>query len=223
MLRRRDKMADDRRRKQEQDERKRAAIAQRVPVLGRWIWILFWLVIPSEIAGLMTNETVVSWFPGLEIPGGILKIAVSIAYALILLYLGHIHDRYRTAGICTLIGEAFSLLILLIPTNTGTAALILLATIPAVGVSVFGEYNEYMAHSDVLADVDRELSEKWSVLWKWYVGTSLALLCSLLLVFISPVLGGLAMIASGIGVIVVGIMKLVYLYRTAKVFREYKV
>ena len=39
--------------------------------------------------------------------------------------------------------------------------------------------------------------------------------------WILPLLGALGIIAAAIGLVVVSIMKLVYLYRTAKIFREY--
>ena len=42
------------------------------------------------------------------------------------------------------------------------------------------------------------------------------------LALISAILGLLAMLADAIGLLVVGIVKLVYLYRTAKRFREYQ-
>ena len=42
------------------------------------------------------------------------------------------------------------------------------------------------------------------------------------LALISAILGLLAILADAIGLLVVGIVKLVYLYRTAKRFREYQ-
>ena len=46
--------------------------------------------------------------------------------------------------------------------------------------------------------------------------------CCIFLALISAILGLLAMLADAIGLLVVGIVKLVYLYRTAKRFREYQ-
>ena len=60
-------------------------------------------------------------------------------------------------------------------------------------------------------------------LWKWYIGMTLGLLGSILLMLIIPILGLLVALVTAIGTIVVSILKLVYLYRTAKVFREYRV
>ena len=44
---------------------------------------------------------------------------------------------------------------------------------------------------------------------------------SILLALFSPILGTVLLIGAGIGIVIVNITKLVYLYRTAKVFREF--
>ena len=82
-----------------------------------------------------------------------------------------------------------------------------------------GEYQEYMGHSELLWDVDVELSDKWHKLWKWYIGCFLALLASIVVILLSPILGLLVTLAAAIGILVVLIVKLVYLYRTAMLFR----
>ena len=102
-----------------------------------------------------------------------------------------------------------------------TPAWTLLLTIPAGIIGFVGEFNEYMGHSEVLAGVDDGLAVKWGTLWKWYIGLFLGLLGCIVVLLIFPVLGALAMLGAVIGLVVVGILKLVYLYRTAKFFREY--
>lgn len=78
-----------------------------------------------------------------------------------------------------------------------------------------------MAHSIVLTGVDNELSKKWEVLWKWYIGLFLGMFGCIIVMLIAPVLGAIAILGCAIGTIVVSILKLVYLYHTAKIFREY--
>ena len=80
-----------------------------------------------------------------------------------------------------------------------------------------------MEHSKVLSGVYNELSEKWEVLWKWYIGLFLGMFGCIIVMLIIPVLGAIAILGYAIGTIVVSILKLVYLYRTAKIFREYPV
>lgn len=222
-LRSRDRMPDYRRKKAEAEAARIAAISKRVPVLGKWLWILFWLIIPSTIASILSNDNIAEWIPSFYIPGQILSAICSLAYGLILVKLASEEDRYRTAGICCLVGGAVSLLIVMIAGGAEIPTWTLLLSIPVAIVGLVGEYYEYMAHSTVLGGVDDELSEKWCVLWKWYIGLFCVMIGSLLVMLMIPILGALAILAAAIGTIVVGILKLVYLYRTAKLFREYPV
>ena len=222
-LRSRESMPDYRIRKIEAEAMRKAAIAKRAPVLGKWLWVIFWLIIPSTIGSIMAHETTAKILPGLFMPGQIINAICSLTYGAILLKLGSEEDRYRTAGICALIAGASSALAAMINGGSDGATWILIFTIPAAIVAIVGEYNEYMAHSAVLSGVDNELSEKWEVLWKWYIGLFVGIFGSILLMLIIPVLGAIAVIGTTIGTVVVSILKLVYLYRTAKIFREYPV
>ena len=222
-LRSRESMPDYRIRKIESEKMRKAAIAKRAPVLGKWLWVIFWLIIPSTFGSIMAHETTAKILPGLFMPGQIINAICSLIYGAILLKLGSEEDRYRTAGICALIAGASSALAAMINGGSDGATWILIFTIPAAIVAIVGEYNEYMAHSAVLSGVDNELSEKWEVLWKWYIGLFAGIFGSILLMLIIPVLGAIAVIGTTIGTVVVSILKLVYLYRTAKIFREYPV
>ena len=222
-LRSRESMPDYRIRKIESEKMRKAAIAKRAPVLGKWLWIIFWLVIPSSIGSIMSHETTAKILPGLVMPGQIINAICSLTYGAILLKLGSEEDRYRTAGICALIAGGVSAVVAIITGTAEEATWTLLFTLSAAVVAMVGEYNEYMAHSAVLSGVDNELSEKWEVLWKWYIGLFLGMIGCILLMLIAPVLGAIVILGCAIGTVVVGILKLVYLYRTAKIFREYPV
>ncbi len=215
----RERMPEYRRKKAEAEAQQRAEIAQKAPVLGKWLWILFWLIIPGTLASLMTNNTVVEIAPGLRLPGQILDMVVSVAYGLILLRLSDQEARYKTAGICALILGGDNLISMLIPPAEMGITLLL-----ALGVLIIGlvsEYQECMGHAAVLSGVDNEQSEKWELLWKWYIGMTCTVFGSIFLMIIGPVLGLIAFVLSAIGMLVVSIAKLVCLYRTAKIFREY--
>lgn len=207
--------------KVEAEAQEKAAIAQRTPILGKWLWVIFWLIIPSTIASLMTNDTIASYFPALYLPGQILNAAISIAYGVILIKLADLEERYRTAGRYGLIAGLVSAVLAIITGAGDPPAWTLLITLPAAIIAIIGEYNECLAHSAVLTGVNNNLSEEWLNLWKWYIGSYAAMLVSLLLVLIIPILGLLVILAASIVMIIIGILKLVYLYRTAKAFREY--
>ena len=213
-------MPESRMRKQKLERERMERTAQKADLLGKWLWILFWIMVPSSVSGLMTNDNVIGWFPGLYLPGTILNALCLAAYCYVLWKISPESDRYRTASICCAISAGVGLLIALafgkeVPDWT------LVITIPASVVALVGEYNEYMGHAEVLYDVEPELSERWEKLWKWFIGMFLGMFVSVFLILIIPVLGLLAFIVAGIGTVIVSVLKLVYLYQSARLFRAY--
>ena len=97
-----------------------------------------------------------------------------------------------------------------------------LLSLPVMVLELCAAYQEFYAHAEVLEELDPELAGKWRLLWKWWIGLLLGLFGCIFLALISAILGLLAILADAIGLLVVGIVKLVYLYWTAKRFREYQ-
>lgn len=211
----------------EEEKIRMKAIAKRAPVLGKWLWVLFWLIIPSAIASVMTTETVVKAFPSLLLPGQILNAACNLAYGLILIRLASEENRYRTAGVCGLINTAISLVLIWIASgvsgitvNANAAGSVLLLSLPAAVLGFIGKYNEFTANSVVLTGLNNTLADKWSTLWKWYIVTFVVMIGGVLFILIIPFLGLLAVLAGAIALVVVSILQLIYLYKTAKIFRD---
>ena len=223
----RDQQAEMPQRRQDRREAEQARkqwFETQAPHLGKWLWLLFWLVIPNVIANIMTNENVVALAPGLRVPGEILSFLCGLAYALILWQLREQGSRYRTAAVCDLIAagaNGLAALLTGVGSSQGLAVLALVILLPAMVVSLYGTYQEYNAHAEVLDGLDDGLAENWRRLWKWEIGFLLGLFGCMLLVMLSAVLGLLALLAVLIGMIVVAVLKLVYLYRMAKLFRNY--
>lgn len=220
-LRGRNSEPEQRLRKREDEIEKKKMIEGKAVFLGKWLWILFWLIIPSTVAGIMTNENLVAVLPGLNLPGQILQVAALLLYGGVLIKIACEDERYKTAGVCCLISAGVSVLVTILSYGKETPGWTLLFTIPAMIVSLVGEYNEYSAHAEVAGDVSPELFDKWTNLWKWFIGMTLGLLGSIVLMLIIPILGLIVALVTAIGTVVVSILKLVYLYRTAKTFREY--
>lgn len=218
---RREGMPKERRRKAAEEEARRAEIARKAPFLGRWLWVLFWLIIPSSLAALLINNTMVTLIPALKVPGRLLSVLVSLAYGLILLRLSSEEKCYRTAGGCTLVVAAIDLLGIFIPDRK--VGLVLLLALVTILVGLAGEYHEYIGHSEVLLEMDSNFAQQWKDLWKWYIIAVLSTAGGFILIFIFRLLGLLVVLAAAIALVVVSIKKLVYLYRMAKLFREYPV
>lgn len=220
VLRGRDRAPEDRIKRLEKERKWQETLEMRAPILGKWLWILFWLVIPTNIASLMTSDVICDMLPGLYMPGTILQALAQLAAGVILLRLSKMDRAYGTAGKCFLIGSGVVAILNLI-LGGQREKWTLLITVPAAILVVVGKYYEFHAHSNILQGVDSVLAQKWHVLWKWYIGLYAALFGSLLLTVISPLLVLLVMLAVLVGMTVVWVVEMVYLYRTAKEFREY--
>ena len=200
------------------DREDAAALAGRLKVL-------FWLVVPGTIAGFLSDEALSTHWPDLALLGEILGILCSVVYGLLLLSLARVNGGYRAAGVCTLFVAVAGIIIQSLgggdPRNVERGIALILTLLAGVAALV-GEYTECTSHAEALEPVDLELSEKWRRLWKWYIGTYLGSVGSIVVVMIFGPLGLLVMLASIIGMMVVAILKLVYLWRTARTFREYE-
>lgn len=216
-----DRVPERRQRRMEADAARRRELDRRAPVLGKWLWLLFWLFIPSELATLMSNDTVAAAFPALGMAGEVLGLLCGLAYAMILWLLRKTGERYRIAAICQAVAAVAAALLAAVSARDMDGGLTLLMELPTIAVSLLAVYQEYNAHADVLEGLDDMLSEKWRGLWKWYIGLLIGLFACVILVAIAGILGLLATLAAIIGIVIVSILKLVYLYRTAKLFRNY--
>ncbi|MBR6359180.1 MAG: DUF3795 domain-containing protein [Lachnospiraceae bacterium] len=218
----REQQPKERYKKLEEEQKQNEIYSGRAAVLGKWLTILFWLVVPSLIGGILSNDNISGMPPVLYNFGSILKAVTGIAYGLILLKVSSEEAGYRTAGICTLISAAAGFAALVIIWGAKVPTWSLLFSIPSLIIAIFAEYKEYSAHAAVLMGIDFDLSAKWDTLWKWYAGFGIAIMAGMTLAFLQSVLGLLIVTVSSLGFLVVGILKLVYLYLTAKTFREYE-
>ena len=194
-------------------------------VLAGRLWPLFWLIVPGTIAGLMSDEALSAHWPDLALLGEILGILCSVVYGLLLLSLAKVNGGYRAAGACTLFVAVAGIIIQSLgggdPRNVERGIALILTFLSGVAALV-GEYTECTSHAEVLEPVDLELSQRWRRLMKWYVGLFLGTFAGILVALFSQWLGLLVMTASTVGSLVVAILKLVYLWRTARTFREYE-
>ena len=220
-LRGREGMPDQRIRKIEAEKQRKAMLVKRAEVMGKWLWIMFWLMIGANVPALLSNDYFAQHLPGLYLAGAICGLLFNLACCLILLKLGREYDGYRVAGILFLVGSVISALRGTITWVNPDANGLVLLSLPAAVANIAATYQEYIAHSAVLNGVDDVLSEKWGALWRWYIRCYLGMIGCVVLMIFAPVLGAILLIADVIAMLVMSIMKIVYLYRTAKIFREY--
>lgn len=198
---------------------RQAQLRQKADFLGKWLWPLFWLMIPAELAGLLTNQSVLDYVPGLFWPGQILNLLCLAAYGGLLLKLSVADARYRTAGICRLISGGVGAAVTLF-FGGDSPSWALLITLQALVIALIGTYSEYRAHARAVLEADAALSELWERLWKWNIAMLAGALGGAFSMLWVPLFGLLVYSAASIGMAVVEILKLVYLYRSAKLFRR---
>ena len=204
-------------RKQKDEAARQQRLFSNCKLLGNWLMVLFWLVIVTNIAGLILNDDMVTLMPQLKIPAAVFSVLVRVFYGLILLKLTPVSDHYRVSGISMLVCAAILLLNPLIGTSGWSVVMDLIAVVP----SFITEFQEYMGHSDATEELDPDMAGKWRNLWYWYFGCQCAIVVGTLLTLIKLFIAALVVFAAAIGVIVIAVMKIIYLYSTAKAFREY--
>ena len=212
---------DQRIRKIEAEKQHKAMLVKRAEVMGKWLWIMFWLMIGANVPALLSNDYFAQHLPGLYLAGAICGLLFNLACCLILLKLGREYDGYRVAGILFLVGSVISALRGIINWMNPDAVGLVLLSLPAAVANIAATYQEYIAHSAVLVGVDDVLSEKWGALWRWYIRCYLGMFGCVVLMGFAPLLGVVLVFAAIIALLVMAIMEIVYLYRTAKIFREY--
>lgn len=97
--------------------------------------------------------------------GMVLRVLCTIIYGLVLLKLSAENNHYRTSAICCFVTVALSTIAVSISGNSPETSWTLIITLPAAIVSLIGKYHKYTGHTEVLAGVNNQLSEKWEKLW----------------------------------------------------------
>ena len=194
--------------------------------VGKWLWIYFWMFIPSLIAAFMSYNIFVRTLFALRLPGEILCILIGIVQCVLLFLLSKEEKNYGYAA-WAVVGLVVIDAVTLPLSEEALRDLPVLSALLLMGAAVLEAavvFYECKGSMTVLIGVDDSLAEKWQKLWKRYwivVGVMLAgtLVAGMQSVF-TAVIGLLAVLAALIGMIVVGIQRLIYLYKTAKLFRE---
>ncbi len=211
-------MPGERRQRGELAAQRRERAAAHAKRLSRWLNLLFWLVIVRIIVVLIGNDTVQELAPGLYWPSLVLGWLYSACYGAILLILSPANARYRTAGAILLAVTAVDVASVFAVDPDGP--FIILAGLAVVILQLVGEYNELYGHSEVLEGVDDGLSENWRYLWKWQVYAFIAIIGGALLAAAFAIIGLICVLLGTIALLVVSVMKLVYVWRTAKAFKK---
>ena len=200
------------------EETRQRRLAEDAPLMGKWVRLMFWLVIPMELASLMTADFVTQAYPAAETAGTALKFLCGLAYALFLWKLTPVLRDYRTAALCQLTVTLMDLVLLVLP---GDSALILLLGIPSLIVSFYGSYVEFFTHAQAVESLDADLAAGWRKLWRLLLLSLGALALLIFSVFMGTLIMVLAALAAVGLAIYYAVTRMIYLWRTAKLFRNW--
>ena len=181
--------------------------------LGTWIGMLFLISVGSVITSLFTIELFDAKI--IEI-SSIIEVLIKVIYVVILVVLAKVNYSYKLAAIMGIVIQGLNITAIL-KGKESTLGIIL--SLIALVVGLVGEYNELDAHANVLYEVNDLLASKWRTLWNITICAYLALIVGTMGLFVIPALGANLVLCGAIGLVVIGILKLVYLYKTSKCFR----
>lgn len=180
----------------------------------KWLRYLLYIHIASIVLSLVTmvwlNNPVTPW----------LNHGLSIAIALCLLKLAPACKRYRTAAILTAAVLGFTLL--------SKLALGTLMALVASVLAIVASYQELHAHGEAVEEKDPALSRKWCSLFLWQLLIGILTGFTSVAATVIMVLANLdeaqiiQLVTSTIGLVALipGILYLIYLNKTIKLFEE---
>lgn len=200
----------------EKTSRYSEAMVRRAPLMAKWLWVMFW----ANIAHIIIN---------------FIKIESSVVYTTIQATLANVctlvicfslfkmrgeDERYGRAALFQLIPLVFNLIPTLVMDSYDTMVWlsVLVALISAV-LSLLATYNEFHAHSCIVGGLDCDLGDRWQKLWVWQIIGIAGTFVSLLLTALAAGFGVVVMLIVAIYVLVIQIIYLVTLYRSAKAYR----
>lgn len=211
------RMPELRRKKQEAADRQRQTLLHRAPFFAKWLAILFWLFLPAELVSLVNNDMVLQYFPALQTPAVAAELLCALARGVVLLILAKQLHLYRIAGICGI----FTAVLQGVSAYISSDVAQILLGIATIVLSIVALYYEYQGHIQALYGVNDILSQKWADLWRWEAIFLALAVGGTLMITLLTLIAALAAAAGAIGGLVVGIIRLVYLYQSAAAFREY--
>ncbi len=202
--------------RREREAAEKAKLKKNSAILGKWLWLMFWLIVPNAVGSFLELEF---FGKAVNIVGIVISAVSLLLYGLFMLKLREVNDDYKSAALYTVVAAVINGIYSIIGGFTDIGSFSLLFSIPSAVIGLMGAHKEYSSHAEVLYRVDAELSEKWRKLWQMYMISIAATIGGAVLVLFG-VIGLLITLAGVVLVLIVSIKQLIYLYNTAKLFKS---
>lgn len=192
------------------------AIVSRAPLMAKWLMTMFWANIAHIIINFIKIESSVV-YTAIQ---STLVFICSLVICLSLFKMRGEDERYGRAALFQLIPLVINLIPTLVMDSYNTLVwLSVLVSLIAAVFSLLATYNEFHAHSCIVGSLDCELGDRWQKLWVWQIIGIAGTFVSLLLTVLAAGLGAVLVLIVAIYVLVIQIIYLVTLYRSAKAYR----
>ena len=192
------------------------AIVSRAPLMAKWLMTMFWANIAHIIINFIKIESSVVYTT-------IQNILIAICVLLICLSLFKMRgedERYGRAALFQLIPLVINLIpTLVMDSYNALMWLSVLVSLIAAVLTLLATYNEFHAHSCIVGGLDCDLGDRWQKLWVWQVIGIAGTIVALLLTILAAGLGVVLVLIVAIYVLVIQIIYIVTLYRSAKAYR----
>ncbi len=143
-----------------------------------------------------------------------------VVRAWVLIVMGNEEGAYRKAAVFTLLGYILEHIDTYSRSAFSEEGFGIHVTFLAATISFLGHYNTYLGHINVLSGINNDLADCWSILFKCHIGLICVAVLGILLLFASLALGAVVTLITGIGALAMGVCNLVFLFQTAKAFRD---
>lgn len=191
------------------------AIVSRAPLMAKWLMTMFWMNIAKIIINFIKIESSVVYTTTQAILVNVCTLIICLA----LFQMRGEDKRYRLAALFMLIPIVLDTVFGVVIGYGDSIGMVILVALISVILTLLATYNEFHAHSCIVGGLDCELGDRWQKLWVWQIIGIAGTFVSLLLTTIAAGLGAVLVLIVAIYVLVIQIIYLVTLYRSAKAYR----
>ena len=191
------------------------AIVNRAPLMAKWLMTMFWANIAHIIINFIKIESSVVYTTTQAILVNVCTLIICLA----LFQMRGEDKRYRLAALFMLIPIVLDTVFGVVIGYGDSIGMVILVALISVILSLLAAYYEFHAHSCIVGGLDSALGDRWQKLWVWQIIGIAGTFVSLLLTVLAAGLGAVLVLIVAIYVLVIQIIYLVTLYRSAKAYR----
>ncbi len=197
-----------------------AALAERTErdgkIMSRNTMAVFWVTIANIVGSVVLTVAALIGNQAAILAGVGLQVVCAVIMVVCLFRMGLVNTRFRTAAIFNLLTIVPPVLEQIFTEDPAKTIIEIASTV----ISVLMMYFFIKGFEEVLEKKDVMLSEKWSLLWSWYIGIPMAMIAAVVMLLMIPWLGSLVLTLAPIAMVVVNIAMVVMLYKTGRFFKD---